>query len=155
MGVWWWLAPFVEDSIPLGFPGGSVVKTLPANAGDTGTRPGKIPWRRKWQPFQYSCLGNPLNRGAWWLHKELDMTLCVELDTTLWSPVESQRVGHNWARTFISPMIVLGLLSKIILINLCLFLCQYLIVLVVIAFILFFFWPHSMQGFSSPTGFPC
>ena len=26
----------------------------------------KIPWRRKGQPTRYSCLGNPLNRGAWW-----------------------------------------------------------------------------------------
>ena len=25
----------------------------------------KIPWIRKWQSFQYSCLGNPTNRGAW------------------------------------------------------------------------------------------
>ena len=25
----------------------------------------KIPWRRKWQPIQYSCLGNPMDRGAW------------------------------------------------------------------------------------------
>ena len=25
----------------------------------------KIPWRRKWHPLQYSCLGNPINRGAW------------------------------------------------------------------------------------------
>ena len=23
----------------------------------------KVPWRRKWQ---YSCLGNPMERGAWW-----------------------------------------------------------------------------------------
>ena len=23
-------------------------------------------WRRKWQPFQCSCLGNPMDRGAWW-----------------------------------------------------------------------------------------
>ena len=22
-------------------------------------------WRRKWQHFQYSCLGNPMDRGAW------------------------------------------------------------------------------------------
>ena len=36
----------------LGFPGGSVVKNLPANAGDASSNPwvGKIPWRRKWQP---------------------------------------------------------------------------------------------------------
>jgi len=34
------------------FPGGSVVKNLPDNAGDAGFNPGvrKIPWRRKWQP---------------------------------------------------------------------------------------------------------
>ena len=38
-----------------GFPGGSVIKTPPANAGDTKRLwfdpwIGKIPWRRKWQP---------------------------------------------------------------------------------------------------------
>ena len=26
---------------------------------------GKIPWRRAWQPLQYSCLENPTDRGAW------------------------------------------------------------------------------------------
>ena len=26
---------------------------------------GKIPWRRKWQPTPYSCLENPMDRGAW------------------------------------------------------------------------------------------
>ena len=26
---------------------------------------GKIPWRRAWQPLQYSCLENPMDRGAW------------------------------------------------------------------------------------------
>ena len=25
-----------------------------------------IPWRRTWQPTQYSCLENPMDRGAWW-----------------------------------------------------------------------------------------
>ena len=25
---------------------------------------GKIPWRRKWQPLQYTCLENPMDRGA-------------------------------------------------------------------------------------------
>ena len=25
----------------------------------------KIPWRRKWQPLQYCCLGNAMERGAW------------------------------------------------------------------------------------------
>ena len=25
----------------------------------------KIPWQRKWLTLQYSCLGNPMDRGAW------------------------------------------------------------------------------------------
>ena len=31
----------------------------------------KIPWRRKWQPLQDSCLENSIDRGAWWaiVHK--------------------------------------------------------------------------------------
>ena len=29
-------------------------------------RVGKIPWRGKWQPAPYSCLENPMDRGAWW-----------------------------------------------------------------------------------------
>ena len=54
-----------------GFPGGTVVKNLPVNAGDTGNAGlilglGKIPQRRKWQPLQYFCLENPMARGAWW-----------------------------------------------------------------------------------------
>ena len=37
----------------MGFQSGSVVKSLPANAGDVGFDPcdKKIPWRRKWQPI--------------------------------------------------------------------------------------------------------
>ena len=27
---------------------------------------GRSPWRRAWQPTQYSCLENPMDRGAWW-----------------------------------------------------------------------------------------
>ena len=36
----------------MAFPGGSVVKTPPANAGDGDSVPGEgeIPWRRRWQP---------------------------------------------------------------------------------------------------------
>ena len=55
-----------------GFPGGSVVKNLPANAGDTGDEglipgPGRSHGERKDNPFQYSCLGNPMDRGARWV----------------------------------------------------------------------------------------
>ena len=39
----------------------------------------KIPWKRKWQPTPVFCLGNPMDRGAWWatvhgVAKEMDMT---------------------------------------------------------------------------------
>ena len=51
----------------LGFPGGSVVKESACNAGDVGSIPGlgKISWRRKQQPIQYSCLGKATDRGDW------------------------------------------------------------------------------------------
>ena len=57
-----------EKSSWEGSPGGSVAKNPPASAGEVGSVPGvgKIPWRRKRQPRQYSCLGNPTDRGAWW-----------------------------------------------------------------------------------------
>ena len=45
-----------------GFPGGLVVKNPPASAGDAGLIPGE----RNGDPLQYSCLGNSMNRGAWW-----------------------------------------------------------------------------------------
>ena len=58
-----------------------MVKNLPANAGDTGSIPGsgKSPGEGDGSPLQYSsCLGNPMDRGAWWaaVHgvAELDMT---------------------------------------------------------------------------------
>ena len=52
----------------LGFPGGSVVKNWPANAGDTGSipGPGRSPGEGNGNPLRYSCLGNPMDRGAWW-----------------------------------------------------------------------------------------
>ena len=49
------------------FPGGSVVKNPPANAGHVGSIPGSRTWPRvgNGNPLQYSCLGNPMNRGTW------------------------------------------------------------------------------------------
>jgi len=46
----------------MGFPSGTVVKTLPANAGDLGP---KYPLGEgRGNPLQYVCLGNPMDRGA-------------------------------------------------------------------------------------------
>ena len=49
------------------FSGGSVVKNLPANAGDVGSIPelGQSPGEGNGNPFQNSCLGNPMEREAW------------------------------------------------------------------------------------------
>ena len=57
----------------VGFPSGSVVMNLPANAGDVGSIPGsgKSPEGGDGNPLQYSCLGNLRDKGAWWatVHK--------------------------------------------------------------------------------------
>ena len=51
----WWL------------PSGSVVENPPANAGDVGliSGLGRSPGEVKGNPLQYSCLENPVDRGAW------------------------------------------------------------------------------------------
>ena len=65
----------------IGFPGGSVVKNPPANAGDAGLIPGlgRAPGEGNGNPIQYSCLENPMDKGAWWaivygIAKESDTT---------------------------------------------------------------------------------
>ena len=58
-----------------------VVKNIPASAEDTGSIPGsgQSPGEGNGNPLLYSCLGNPIYRGAWratvhGVAKELDMT---------------------------------------------------------------------------------
>ena len=55
----------------MGFPVGSVVKNLPANAGDAGDTGsisglGRSPGGGNGNTFQYSRLDKPMDRGAWW-----------------------------------------------------------------------------------------
>ena len=79
-GAWWatvhgvtksrtWLNNF-HSCFPLlwGFPGGSVVKNSPSNAGDRALIPDleRSLGERNGNPLQYSCLGNPTDRAAWW-----------------------------------------------------------------------------------------
>ena len=65
----WYLVGQV--SLLEGFPGGSEIKHLPAvqeyNAGDADSIPGlgRLPREGSGNPLQYSCLGNPTDRGAW------------------------------------------------------------------------------------------
>ena len=59
-----------------GFPGGAVVKNLPANTGDTGDeysdvglipRLKRSPGEGNGNPLQHSCLKTPMDIGAWWV----------------------------------------------------------------------------------------
>ena len=51
-----------------GFPGGWDSKESAGNAADLGLIPGsgRYPGEGNGNPLQYSCLGNPMDRGAWW-----------------------------------------------------------------------------------------
>ena len=51
-----------------GFPGDSDVKASARNAGDPGSIPGlgRSPGGGNGNPLRYSCLGNSMDRGAWW-----------------------------------------------------------------------------------------
>ena len=93
----------MPTSCILGFPGGSVVKNPPANVGDIGSVPGlgRFPGEGNGNPLQYSCLGNPMDRGTWWATahgglKESDLTIYragMPAKSTWWSPVEAFREG--------------------------------------------------------------
>ena len=68
-----------------GFPGGAVVKNLPANAEDkrevcSSPGSGRCPGGGNGNPLQCSCLENPRDRGVWWVSTGL------------------QRGRHDWAR---------------------------------------------------------
>ena len=65
----------------LDLPGGSEGKESACNAGDPGSIPRseRSPGEEKGNPLQYSCPGNPMDRGVWWatvhgVTKESDMT---------------------------------------------------------------------------------
>ena len=65
----------------LGFPHASDGKESTCNAGDPGSIPelGRYPGEQNGYPLQYSCLENPVDRGAWQAavlggNKESDMT---------------------------------------------------------------------------------
>ena len=67
-------------SLLWGFPGSLDVEVSACNAGDLGLIPGlgRSPEEGNDNPLQYSCLENPMDRGAWRVQ-----------------PMGSQRVGHD------------------------------------------------------------
>jgi len=74
-----------SSSLTLELPGGSDGKEYACNAADPDSVPGleRSPGEGKGNPLQYSCLENSMDRGAWWDHKELDMTEQLTLSLSL------------------------------------------------------------------------
>ena len=72
---------FNNKYFDMGFPGGSVVKDLPAKSGVVGLipGPGRSPTEGTGNPRQYSCLGNPMDRRAW---QAAVQGVAKDLDTT-------------------------------------------------------------------------
>ena len=71
----------IHYSLLKSFSGGSAGKNLPGNSGEAGSIPGwgRSPGEGSGYPLQYSCLGDLMERGAWWakvhgVTKELDTT---------------------------------------------------------------------------------
>ena len=85
-----------------GFPGGLAVKNSPANArasGDAGSipGPGTSAGRGNGNPLQYSCLKNPMDRGAWraTVHEVSKTHTWLNNWTGAWVDLKSQKCIQN------------------------------------------------------------
>ena len=83
-----WSFQLKEHKILYVFAGGPVGKESAYNAGNPGSisGSGRSPGEGNGNPFQHSCLGNPMDRGAWQatdngVHKESDTTKQLNLPT--------------------------------------------------------------------------
>ena len=101
----------------MGFPGGSVVKNLPDNAGDLGSVPEswRSPGEVNGNPLQYSCWDNPMDTGAWWaavhglLKSRTRLTDRARLQATsafwgkfcVWNGLSTQINFHTVPNTFL------------------------------------------------------
>ena len=88
----------------MNFAGDSVVKNLPANAGDVSLIRGvrKIPWRKKWRPTPGLVPGESPGQSNLlgpWGDKELDMAehtqTCTKLDLQSWGEVNQLKLSMD------------------------------------------------------------
>ena len=101
--------PCIADRFfsPGDFPSRSDGKETACNAGDPGSIPGsgRSPGEGNGDPLQYSCLENPMDRGAGdyspWGHKESD--------TTEWLTLSLSLPLSHWG----SPSLCLGIMLKL------------------------------------------
>ena len=91
-----------------------VVKSLPANTGDlrdAGSIPGlgRSPGGGHSNPLQYSCLENPMGRGAWWatVHRvSKSQTRLKRLSMHTCTQVKNLRSKENLAQSFVSEHVL-------------------------------------------------
>ena len=97
----------------MGFAGGSVVKNPSVNAGDRSFIPGwgRFPGEGKGNPLQYSCQGNPMDRGAWWA---IVYRVSKELDTT-WRLKQQQQQSGQHTSGLPGPVLVYTYCSDVLL----------------------------------------
>ena len=110
------------------FPGGTVVKNLPANAGNTGDRGfnpwvGKSPWRKKWQPIPVLLPGKSHGQRSLvdcssWGHKRVEHSLATKQQQSSWKYIKSYRENGKFpkklcARSLQPQAKLLGLLEDI------------------------------------------
>ena len=83
-----------------GFSGGSVIKNSPANAGDTGLilGSGRLHGEGNGNTLQYSCLENPMDRGAWWA----TVRGVTESDSTEHAHIHIHSFSHPFPLWFIT-----------------------------------------------------
>ena len=83
-----------------GFPGGSDCKTSACNAGDLALIPGwgKSPGEGNGNPLQYSCRGNPMDRGTWWatIHGVAKSRTRLSDFTSLWLINDTKTAEVDW-----------------------------------------------------------
>ena len=86
--------------IYMGFPGGSDGKESACNAGDRGLIPrlGRSPGKGNGNPFGFSCLENPMDRGAW-----LAIVHWVANSWTQLSDYESESESHAVVSNSLQP----------------------------------------------------
>ena len=89
-----------------GFPDSSVVRNLSAKAGDVGSIPGwgRSPGKGNGNPLQYSSLGNPMDREAWWLQSTGLQRVAHELATRQLTPKTLLLLPLPATSTFLSPV---------------------------------------------------
>ena len=99
------LCKFVNDLWD--FPGGLVIKNPHANAGCMGLIPGlgRSPGEGYGNPLQYSCLGNPMDRGAWQAivhgvqRVRHDLASKQQQQSDLWTPHMFEKFTHTHTNT--------------------------------------------------------